>query len=63
MRFTTQNLAKCAFSIDPGCFNDKEESEFVIMLRELFEPSFWVGLKFLSWPIMPTWAMDLIPIP
>ncbi|XP_055306859.1 probable cytochrome P450 6a13, partial [Sitodiplosis mosellana] len=63
MRFAVQNLVKCAFSIDPLCFNKETESEFMSNVKELFEPSFWAGLKFLVWPIVPKWAVDFIPIP
>lgn len=63
MRFTIQNSVKCSFSIDPDCFNKEVESEFMEKIKELFEPSFWVGLKFLLWPIVPKWAVDFVPIP
>lgn len=62
LKFTTENVIKCAFSIDSGCFNKEEESEFIAMGKAMFEPSFWAGLKFLLMPVLPGWALDLIPI-
>ncbi|XP_031635618.1 cytochrome P450 6B1-like [Contarinia nasturtii] len=63
VRFTTENVIKCTFSINPGCFDKNVESEFLKIGKTLFEPSFWVGMKFLVHPILPQWALDLIPIP
>lgn len=63
LRFTTENVVKCVFSIDAGCFNKKTESEFLDIGKSIFAPSFLVGLKFLAMPILPQWAMELIPVP
>lgn len=62
VRFTTENVIKCTFSIDPGCFNKEQESEFLIEGKKLFAPSTLVALKFLANPLLPIWAMDLIPV-
>ncbi|XP_055306508.1 probable cytochrome P450 6a13 [Sitodiplosis mosellana] len=63
VRFTTENVIKCTFSIDPGCFNKEQESEFLEAGKRLFAPSFMAALKFLSIPLLPQWALDLIPVP
>ncbi|XP_031625910.1 cytochrome P450 9e2-like [Contarinia nasturtii] len=62
-RFTTENVIKTAFSIDPGCFEKDEQSEFLKVGKDLFAPSFLVGLKFLAIPFLPKWAFELIPVP
>lgn len=56
-------MIKSTFSIEPGCFDIDNESEFLKAGKALFEPSFVVGLKFLSIPFLSKWAADLIPIP
>lgn len=63
IRFTTQNVIKCSFSIDPKCFDSKNESEFLLMGREMFKPSFLVGLKFMSSFLLPEFVTNLLPIP
>lgn len=63
LRFTTENVIKCSFSIEPGCFDKENESEFVAMGKAMFAPSFWIGLKFLLMPLIPNWAIDYIPVP
>lgn len=62
LRFTTQNVIKCAFSIDPKCFDPKTESEFMEMGRELFAPSLLVGIKSWKRRIASKWAIDFIPL-
>lgn len=62
LRVTTQNVIKCAFSIDPKCFDRKIESEFMEMGRELFAPSLLTGIKSLKKRIAPKWAIDFIPL-
>lgn len=61
LRFTTQNVIKCTFSIDPKCFDRKIESEFMEMGREMFAPSLLVGIKSLIVLFAPKWAVDFIP--
>lgn len=63
LQFTTENVIKCAFGIEPGCFDKEKESEFVAMGKSLFDPSFLVGIKFLLMIILPDWALEWIPIP
>lgn len=63
IRFTTQNVIKCSFSIDPKCFDNENESEFLVMGREMFQPSFWVGLKFMSSFLLPHFFVNILPIP
>lgn len=63
IRFTTENVIQCTFSIEPGCFNKQHESEFLEAGKTLFAPSLLVGLKFLAVPILPEWVIDNIPIP
>lgn len=63
IRFTTQNVIKCSFSIDPKCFDNENESEFLVMGREMFEPSFWVGMKFMSSFLLPHFITNFLPIP
>lgn len=61
VRFTTENVIKCTFSIDPGCFDKNEQSEFLKAGETLFSPSILVALKFLLVPILPEWLIDYIP--
>ncbi|XP_055325952.1 probable cytochrome P450 6a13 [Sitodiplosis mosellana] len=61
VQFTTENVIKCTFSIDPGCFNKEQESEFLKAGKKVYTPSSLVALKFLSLEFMPKWAMDIIP--
>lgn len=56
-------MVKCVFSIDAGCFNKQIESEFLDIGKSIYETSFLVGLKFLAMPILPQWAIELIPVP
>lgn len=62
LRFTTQSVIKCAFSIDPKCFDNTNESEFLVMGRKLFAPSLLMGLKGLILLFTPKWAIDFIPL-
>ncbi|XP_059619104.1 uncharacterized protein LOC132263385 [Phlebotomus argentipes] len=45
-KFTTENVAACAFSLDANCFEDPK-SEFREMGKKIFQPSFWMGIKFM----------------
>ncbi|XP_031632668.1 probable cytochrome P450 6a13 [Contarinia nasturtii] len=63
MRFITQNVMKCAFSIDADSFNKDHDSEFLLLLKEIFDPSLLVGLKFLAWPHLSQTVADLLPFP
>lgn len=62
-RFTVQNVLLCGYSIDAQCFDHNKTSEFVTAGRKMFEGTFWAGLKFMAFPILPNWLLDLIPIP
>ena len=55
-------MVKSTFSIEPGCFKKEEENEFLKAGEDVFKPTFWIGLKFLSMPLLPKWAFDLIPV-
>lgn len=63
MRFTTENVIKSAFTIEPDCFNKENKSEFLKIGDALFTPTFLLGVKFFAMPILPEWAMDYIPAP
>lgn len=56
-------MIKCLFSSDADCFNKHTESGFLDIGKSIYAPSFLVGLKFLAMPILPQWAMELIPVP
>ncbi|XP_055303189.1 cytochrome P450 6B1-like [Sitodiplosis mosellana] len=61
-RFTTENVIKSTFSIEPKCFENGEQNEFLTAGKQIFEPSFLAGLKFLAIPFLPKWAFELIPV-
>lgn len=61
-KFTTQNVIKCAFSIDARCF-EPEESEFYACVKDMFAPTFLNGLKFLVTPTLPKWLIQILPLP
>lgn len=44
--FTTENVVKCGFSIDAECF-ENPKNEFREYGKKIFEPTFWIGMKFL----------------
>lgn len=62
VRFTTQNVIQCGFSIDPKCFDKENDSEFLQINRELFTPTLLVGLKFMAFFFFPQWAVEWIPV-
>lgn len=62
VRFTTENVIKCAFSIDARCFDIEKESEFLALGKSIFAPTLLAGLKFFLMPVLPEWALDMMPI-
>lgn len=43
-KYTIENVASCAFGVEAGCFKE-ENSQFMIMARNIFDPSFLNYLK------------------
>lgn len=62
VRFTQQNVIKCALSVDAKSFDRQNDSECLVMGRKMFKPSIKVGLRFMVFVILPKWANDLIPV-
>lgn len=60
-KYTTQNVVKCGFSMDARCFEDGK-SEFREIGKKMFSPSFLNALKFLLYPVIPTWLIKKLPI-
>lgn len=50
--FTTENVVKCGYSMDAGCFVNPK-NEFRSMGKKIFQPSFATGMKFLIQMFMP----------
>lgn len=59
--FTTQCVVKCAFSIEPGCFDPNQNSEFSTVLRKMYNTSFRSSLKFMFCSFFPKWMISLLP--
>lgn len=55
-------MFKCAFSMEADCFQPGK-NEFREIGKMMFQPSFLAGLKFLIAPLLPKWALNLIPVP
>uniref|UniRef100_A0A1B0GIV6 Cytochrome n=1 Tax=Lutzomyia longipalpis TaxID=7200 RepID=A0A1B0GIV6_LUTLO len=51
-KFTTENVASCAFSLNANCFEDGD-CEFRRMGKKIFQPSFWMGIKFMLFFFFP----------
>ncbi|GAB0097768.1 Cytochrome P450 [Sergentomyia squamirostris] len=51
-KFTTENVVTCAFSMDANCFDDPN-CEFRRMGKKIFQPSFWMGMKFMTFFFLP----------
>uniref|UniRef100_A0A1B0DF41 Uncharacterized protein n=1 Tax=Phlebotomus papatasi TaxID=29031 RepID=A0A1B0DF41_PHLPP len=51
-KFTTENVASCAFSLEANSFDDPK-SEFRTMGKKIFQPSFWMGIKFMIIFLLP----------
>jgi len=60
-KYTTQNVIKCGFSMDAKCFEDGK-SEFREIGKKWFTPSFLSALKFMLYPVLPSWLLQNIPI-
>lgn len=43
-KYTTENVASCAFGIEGGCFKE-ENSQFIAMARDIFNPTFTNYIK------------------
>lgn len=64
LRFTTQNVIKCLFSVDAQCFDrNVKENEFLSVIKQLFSPSFFTAIKHISVFMMPQWFIERLPIP
>ncbi|EDS45901.1 cytochrome P450 6B3 [Culex quinquefasciatus] len=50
--FTTQNVARCAFSVDADCFRNPD-SEWRVMGRKVFQPSLLAGIKYMLVLFLP----------
>lgn len=60
-RFTTQCVIKTAFSLEAGCFDANQESEFMEVSQKMFELNFWTNLKCMSCLFLPKWMLDIFP--
>lgn len=50
--FTTENVVKCGYSMDAGCF-ENPKNEFREMGKKIFQPSFLTGMKFIITLFLP----------
>lgn len=50
--FTTENVVKCGYSMDAGCF-ENPKNEFREMGKKIFQPSFITGMKFIVSMFLP----------
>lgn len=61
-KFTTENVFKCAFSFDAGCF-EPGKNEFREIGKKIFAPSLATAFRFLISPILPKSLFNFLPIP
>lgn len=59
-RFTTQNMFKCSFSIEPRCFEINHDSEYLAAFQKMFAPTLQHGLKWVFCLFFPGWMMDML---
>lgn len=61
-KFTTENVIKCMFSLDAGCF-EPGKNEFRQVGKKLLSPSLGTAIKFMLKPLFPKFMADIVSMP
>lgn len=61
-RFTMQNVFRCTFSMNAGCFDRNQNSMYLEIFSKIFTPSMRMGIKWILYLFLPRWFNANAPL-